>query len=99
MEPKTLRFRARGDVRCPDFSAPAHFRRYVGRAADGTGWPSTGQVQEVAFDHHFVRECAGGHLWAADAETAEVCGVKFDPTFGGELKKASAPAPDAKKES
>jgi len=84
MEPKTLRFRARGDVLCPDFTAPAYMRRFVGRVANGTDFVSTGEVQEVAWSPLFVRECAGGHVWAADAETAEACGVKFDPSCGGE---------------
>jgi hypothetical protein len=37
---------------------------------------------EVPSYHEYMRSVKDGDLWAADFETAEYCGVKFDPSFG-----------------
>ncbi len=81
--------------------------RFLGRKHDSTignpgvdmhgksymsgGWPSTGQAHEVPARAEYMNACKDGDLWPADQETADFCGVKFDPSFGGEhaVKKSS----------
>ena len=52
------------------------------------------EADEIAFNHshlaHYAEECRAGSIWAADEETARLCGVTFDPTFGGELAAEQA---------
>lgn len=55
--------------------------------------PSWDSPDEVPYRPEYVRECAAECLWAADQETADACGVPFDPTCGGQ-KPGSAPAPE-----
>lgn len=71
------------------------------------GWPATKEGEKVTCDlEHFVNyqnEVKAGALWAADAETAKICGVEFDEKFGGEFDDESklwgAPkSPEAKPE-
>lgn len=57
-----------------------------GLVADDFGSPYVGK-----FHHDLVRACKEGDLWAADADTARICGVPFDPTFGGAVKAESKP--------
>ena len=58
--------------------------------------PSVGKgaPQEFELWQQYVREVRDGALWAADQATADACGVKFDPKFGGEFAAHSA-APSA----
>ena len=48
------------------------------------GWPPHEKPQEVQARAEYVSACKDGDLWAADEETAQFCGVPFDPKFGGE---------------
>lgn len=102
----TLLVRARGLAMCPDFEAQeARIRRFIGRKHDpkagkAGGWPSTGKAQEVPNSAEYVMAVQRGELWAADKATADLCGVVFDPTFGGEpveTAPAEKPAKAAKK--
>jgi hypothetical protein len=47
-------------------------------------WVPTGEVEEVRPHNDLIKACKDGDLWAADEATALVCGVAFDPTFGGD---------------
>lgn len=47
-------------------------------------FPSLGRPVTVSNNSYFRKQVKKGALWPADAESAEACGVKFDPTFGGE---------------
>jgi len=47
-------------------------------------YPALPVPVEVPGTRYFKRAVAEGDLWAADRETAIVCGASFDPTFGGE---------------
>lgn len=67
------------------------------RDEDGTikrtgGWPSTGEHQEVHFRAEYLQAVREGDVWPADEETARICGVTFDPTFGGELEESKSAA-------
>lgn len=54
------------------------------------GFVPTQEPQEVPDHAEYKRECQAGCLWPADAETAALCGVEFDPTFGAEKPAALA---------
>lgn len=47
-------------------------------------WIPTGKPDDVEFDFDLLDACRAGDLWPADQETADACGVPFDPTFGYE---------------
>jgi hypothetical protein len=80
--------------------------RYIGRRHDATigfegrdengvkfmsgGYPSTDKPQVVPARGEYLLACRDGDLWAADQATADYCGVKFDPTFGGEREAPAA---------
>lgn len=51
-----------------------------------SAYPSTGVAVEVSNDSYYRKLVAKGALWPADKETADICGVEFDPSFGGELQ-------------
>jgi len=71
------------------------------------GWPALAEGESFEFDsvtqpdanEHFylyVAAVKDGSLWPADDETAQLCGVKWDPTFSGEFdapKEIEAPRP------
>lgn len=107
MQKKTLLLRARGESLCSDYGAlKAGVRRFVGRKLVEVepgqfGFAPTNESEKHSYRHEYVREVQMGCLWAADAATAELCSVKFDPTFGGELpepaKAQPSPAPAAEK--
>ncbi len=92
-----LRFFARGTACMPDphgAEMTPQRRRCVGRAyvevKEGVfAWAPTGKPEELPFHHDLVKACRDGDLWAADQATADACGVKFDPDFGGEIKPAA----------
>ncbi len=94
--PLKLRFRARGTALVPNRTAwiGSNTRAYVGRkavdAADKGGqpgqlaWAPTDEPEEVDYHAKYKQACKAGDLWPADKDTADACGVTFDPTFGGE---------------
>jgi len=88
MTPKPLRFRARGTALVTDFERlDAGIKAFVGRkfleVEEGKrGFVPTGNDQEVPYRAEYVKACKDGDLWPADAFTAVVCGVSFDPKFG-----------------
>jgi hypothetical protein len=51
--------------------------------------PRKAEPVEVPCDAYFLKSIRRGDLWAADKPTAEIAGVKFDPTFGGEYPQLS----------
>ena len=61
------------------------------------GWPRGSAPVEVPavgeFGSYFRSTIREGGLWPADAETAEHCGVAFDPTFGGEYPDLAPKTP------
>lgn len=64
-------------------------RRFIGRqhrevAPGQWGWVPISKPEELAYHHDIAKAIRDRDLWAADAATAKACGVKFDPTFGGE---------------
>ncbi len=90
MAPKTLRVRARGVALVHRIEGMnSQVRQFVGRQfvtlpEGGEGWAPVKDDTELpnrAEYRQAVKECA---LWAADEETAEACGVNFDPDFGEE---------------
>lgn len=54
-------------------------------------WVATGKVEEHLYHHDLVKAVKDGELFAADEATAKTCGVKFDPTFGGEETTTKKP--------
>ena len=51
------------------------------------GWPPSHkpvEPDEVPFRAEYMLAVRDGDLWPADEESAALCGVKFDPKFGGE---------------
>lgn len=95
----TLKFLARGDLLVHRFGLPSG--HYVGRVHDASlgpngGWPKSKEPTVVVCDitlfHEYKRLVAEGDLWPADEDTARLCGVKFDSTFGAdeELKAESS---------
>ncbi len=101
---KTLRFYARGSALVPDFGAMERavpLRRYIGRKYKEVSlgqWGFVPTLEADAVSSHFneyVKACKAGDLWAGDLETAEYCGVPFDPSFGGAVAKP-APKPSPK---
>ena len=98
---KKLRFRARGSALCQHFERlDAGIKSFVGRRVQEVepgqfGFVPTGETEEVPYRAEYVRACKDGDLWAADQETADACGVPFDPLFGAAASKA-ADKPTAK---
>ena len=84
----TLSVRARGLALIVNFEAlDAGARRFVGRVHDAKagkngGWPADSEAHTVPNRAEYRKAVADGALWAADAETARLCGVTFDPSFG-----------------
>ncbi len=97
MPEKTLRFRARGTALVQNYEAmEARIKRFIGRryleVEPGVfGFVPTGETDEVKYGAEYVRACKDGDLWPADLETAQACGVSFDPLFGV-AKAADKPA-------
>jgi len=52
-----------------------------------SAYPATGAAQVVPNSSYYRKQVSLGALWPADEATALECGVKFDPTFGGEYPK------------
>lgn len=101
---KTLSFFARGTDLVQDIDAmEAGVRRYIGRRSidkDGkptsvislvAGWDVSKEPSVVPYHYDYVKAAKDGCLWPADKETADACGVPFDPKFGAES------SPDEKK--
>lgn len=108
MSNQTLRVRARGTALAADYKAAEHsVRRFIGRSlkvvqedlsGDGNhvaGWVPIDEAVEIDARAEHMRHVSDGDLWAADEATALACGVKFDPTFGGEVKPAAKPTKPA----
>lgn len=85
-----LRVKAKGAALVPVYASVGSTpRRYLGRVYDASlgaagGWPSSGVVEVRDHFAEYRAHVRDGDLWAADEESAEACGVVFDPTFGGE---------------
>lgn len=85
-----LRVKARGSAMQPDFDAMREgHRRFVGRSLDRNygedkrwAYVPTNEVHDIPAYAEYVRAIKEGDLWAADQETADYCGVKFDSRFG-----------------
>ncbi len=92
-----LSFFARGTAMCPRFDQPTK-RGFVGRKfdADIGGWPKVREPVVVVAGSDAATECVlavvRGDLWPADEATADACGVKFDPKFGGDVELKPAPS-------
>lgn len=59
------------------------------------GWPAShkpAEPDELPYRAEYLFAIRDGDLWAADKETADICGVAFDPTFGGEYDVAPVPS-------
>lgn len=103
---KKLSVRARGLASVPHFETlGTATRRFIGRKWDdgSQAWVATGEVEfvptipETMREYRelwgeYRREVREGALWPADKETAEACGVPFDPKFGG-ADPAPSPVP------
>lgn len=51
------------------------------------GWPASHhprEPDEVPYRAEYLFAIRDGDLWPADKATADICGVPFDPTFGGD---------------
>ena len=105
---KKLLVHARGAALVTDYTAMANnVRRYIGRKVDastidaetdtGAAFVPTGEAATVPAMHEYVRHVQHGDLWAADQETADYCGVKFDPHFGEtpKTRETLPPGPEA----
>ena len=59
------------------------------------------QIVEIPISNphrnEYIRHLREGSLWPADSETAQLAGVPFDPTYGGEHDVDTPPAPAAAK--
>ena len=72
-----------------DATLGAAFRDDQGVERRQGGWPpshSPAEPHEVADRAEYRQHVREGDLWPADKATADACGVKFDPTFGGEYE-------------
>lgn len=58
--------------------------------------PKKAEATEVPMDGYFLKALRRGDLWAADRPTADIAGVPFDPTFGGEYPNLSKPIKGSK---
>ena len=67
----------------------------TGQTVKTGGWPSTGEAEDVPYCAEYVFAVRDGDVWAADEATAKICGVPFDPTFGGEAAEMKDVAPVA----
>ncbi len=87
-----LRFYAKGDAVQPDphgAEAEPQRRRAIARKHQEVtpgkwAWVATAEPETCKYHHDLVKACKDGDLWAADEATAKICGVKWDPTYGGE---------------
>jgi hypothetical protein len=61
-----------------------------------TAYPRISTPSVVPADRYFIKAIKNGELWAADEETARICGVAFDPTFGGDHPSLTKPSKAAK---
>lgn len=64
-------------------------RRFVGRRwtevmAGRWAWVPADKPEAIDYHHDLVKAAKDGDLWPADEYTAKVCGLAFDPNFGGE---------------
>lgn len=91
----TLIVRSRGTALVVNYEAlEAGARRFIGRKHDpklgsNGGWPPDSEPHTVPDRAEYRLAMREGDLWPGDQATADLVGVEFDPTFGGEL------APDA----
>lgn len=58
-----------------------------------SAFPAVTEPVEVSDRMEHVQYVQHGDLWPADEATAQRCGVKFDPSFGGELDVAPKARP------
>lgn len=76
-----------------DPSLGAAFRDDSGVERRQGGWPPSHDPHspdEVPYRAEYVQAVKCGDLWAADEESALLCGVKFDSTFDGEYDFAGS---------
>lgn len=74
------------------------FKDDAGNLVKTGGWPpshSPASPDSVPYRAEYLQALKDGDLWPADKETADYCGVPFDPTFGGEYDHLAAPAPQS----
>lgn len=100
---QTMKFFARGKSLVGDVDNPTRTgvpREFVGRTfdADTKGYPATEEAYATVFGtkqgNRCMKCCQQGDLWAADQETASLCGVPFvEVQFaeGAWVAKPSAP--------
>jgi hypothetical protein len=91
-----LKFHARGASMCPRFDAPA-IRAFIGRKfVAPNAWPKIRDPFAIDEAAPAAAECllavSRGDLLPADKSTADACGVKFDPTFGGDAELGPIPS-------
>lgn len=92
-----MRLLAKGLALAADLEAlDAGVKRFIGRHIDRSvghigpdglksgGWPANSSPDEKEFRAEYKAYVCDGDLWPADEETAAMCGVDFDPSFGGE---------------
>jgi hypothetical protein len=100
--PSKLRFRARGESLVQNLEKlDAGIKSFIGRkflqVEDRWAFSPTEADEEVAYRAEYVRACKDGDLWAADADTAAACGVRFDSNFGAAPPKSSPKSEKAEK--
>lgn len=102
---RIVKFYARGDAQmpCPHGAEASPQRRaWVGRkhkqVAPGQ-WALVpndfGDPYTAKYHHDLRKACRDGDLWAADEETARICGVVWDPSFGGVIDPKTGKPPAA----
>ena len=79
---------------CPRHLHSNEFLEQGQQSIPHMAFPSLGRPVTVSNSSYYRKVVKKGALWPADAETAAACGVRFDPTFGGEypelVKKSAA---------
>lgn len=69
---------------CPVHLHSNEFLESGQQAIPHCAYPKRSAPVIVDNNSYYRKQVAQGSLWAADETTALACGVKFDPTFGGE---------------
>jgi hypothetical protein len=82
---------------CPRHEAHNLFLEPGEKPIPHYAFPMVEAVVELPFRREYRDEVQGGALWPADQATAAMCGVPFDPTFGGEHPALTVAAPKPRK--
>lgn len=69
---------------CPRHIQTNEFMEFGDKQIPHSAYPRLDKPVAVPNDSYYRKQVQKGALWAADEETAALCGVRFDPTFGGE---------------